>query len=414
MNTSARILQTPLKLQDPNSLVTAFEQFSRLSEQLQQSYEDLDQRALELTEQLAAAHSERLQQLAEKEKLADRLEKLLAALPAGVIVVNKQGMIQSANRAADSFFEQPLQGRSWPQLLQQSVRTREAQDLVLHNGRTLTMNQQSLDSDDEEIILINDVSHNRMLQNLADRQKRLAAMGQMAAGLAHQLRTPLSSAMLYSSQISAEHINPQQQQRALEKIRASLRYLEKLINDMLMYAKGGEFANASFSIGKLLIAFNSRFEARLQQTRSQLEISCSSGNVSLRGSMDALVSVLINLAENAIEACEHGCEIELKVYQQENYLILAMHDNGPGLTAEQQLHIFEAFYSDKSTGTGLGLAVAQAIAQAHQGDLLVKSEPGLGSTFYLCLPLEQGEQFLPSGQMTPPVNIAGQDSGDNR
>ena len=182
---------------------------------------------------------------------------------------------------------------------------------------------------------------------------------------------------------------------------------------MLMYAKGGEFANASFSIGKLLIAFNSRFEARLQQSGGRLNIACESSDISLRGSMDALVSVLINLAENAIEACEQQCEIELQVYQQADHLVLAMRDNGPGLSAEQQRHIFQPFYSEKTGGTGLGLAVAQSIAQAHQGDLLVKSDPGLGSTFYLCLPLEQGEQFLPSGQMTPSFNMAGQGSGDN-
>jgi two-component system sensor histidine kinase FlrB len=414
MSTSARSIQHSLSLQDPQSLVTAFEQFSRLSEQLQQSYQDMDRHAAELAEQLATARSERLQQLAEKEKLADRLEKLLAALPAGVIVLDRRGVIHTANTAAQSFFDQPLQGREWQQVLQDNLCRSEAQDLVLHNGRVLTINRQALDSDDEEIVLINDVSHNRMLQDLANRQHRLAAMGQMAAGLAHQLRTPLSSAMLYSSQLNTSTLDPRQQQRAQEKIHASLRYLEKLINDMLMYAKGGEFANASFSIGQLLIAFNSRFEARLQQAGSRLAINCQTGNLSLKGSMDALVSVLINLAENAVEACEQNCDMQLKVYQQADHLILALSDNGPGLSAQQQLHIFEPFYSSKNSGTGLGLAVAQAIAQAHQGDLLVKSEPGLGSTFFLCLPLEQGEQFLPSGQMTHPVNKAGQDSGDSQ
>jgi len=75
-----------------------------------------------------------------------------------------------------------------------------------------------------------------------------------------------------------------------------------------------------------------------------------------------------------------------------------MQDNGPGLSDEQQLHIFEPFYSQRQGGTGLGLAVAQSIAQAHKGELLVKSQIGQGCTFYLCLSLEQEDQFLPSGQ----------------
>ncbi len=414
MNTNAQMIQPGFDAQDPAVLATAFEQFSRVFEQLQNSYQEMDHRAAELTEQLAAAHSERLRQLAEKEKLADRLEKLLAALPAGVVVLDEQGIVHIANTAAERFFESDLRGRPWRQLLDDSVARSEAQDLVLHNGRVITLSHQHLDTDDGEIILINDVSHNRLLQELANRQQRLAAMGQMAAGLAHQLRTPLSSAVLYASQIDRPQIGEQQQARALEKIRASLRYLEKLINDMLMYAKGGEFADASFSLGRLLIAFNARIEARLQQTGSRLNVSTEVSDVSLKGSMDALVSVLINLAENALEACGAQCELGLRVYRQAEHLILAMQDNGPGLSADQQLHIFEPFYSGRSNGTGLGLAVAQSIAQAHHGDLLVKSEPGLGSTFFLCLPLDAGEQFLPSGQMTPSINRAGQNRGDNR
>jgi two-component system sensor histidine kinase FlrB len=415
MSRTANNLHEQIALQDTHSLLSAFEQFSRLSEQLQHSYEDLDRRAGELTRELAQANSERLEQLAQKEKLADRLEKLLTALPAGVVVLNRDGIIHTANRAAREVFEQDLIGVDWLPFIQAQVRSSEASDLILHNGRVVTLNRQHLDSDDEEIVLIHDVSHNRMLQELAGRQQRLAAMGQMAAGLGHQLRTPLSSALLYVSQVLTPALNDEQQMRAVEKIRASLRYLEKLINDMLMYAKGGEFASASFNVSQLLINFNARFEARLQQADARLSINCEcDSDMALRGSIDALVSVLINLAENALEACTSQCQLQLRVYQQAQHLILALSDNGPGLSAEQQLHIFEPFYTDKDRGTGLGLAVAQSIAHAHQGDLLVKSEPGHGSTFYLCLPLETGEQFLPSGQMTHPINNVGQNSGDTQ
>ncbi len=414
MSMTAQQIQQPVAIEDQQSLMQAFEQFGRLSEQLQQSYQDLDRRSTELTEELAEARSERIKQLAEKEKLADRLEKLLTALPAGVVVVDESGTIQTANTAAESFFEQSLERKNWQHVLNTSTQRSEAQDVILKNGRVLSLSSQCLDADAGEIILINNVTHTRMLQNLADRQNRLAAMGQMAAGLAHQLRTPLSSAVLYASQLSNRSIGPEQQNKAVDKIRTSLRYLEKLINDMLMYAKGGEFSDTSFSLNQLLVSFNSRIEARLQQTESQLKITNRLGDKKLNGSIDALVSVLINLADNAMEACDYTCLIELSVFEQQDYLIMAVTDNGPGLTDEQQLHIFEPFYSERSGGTGLGLAVAQAVAQAHQGDLLVKSRAGQGSTFYLCLPLDQGEQFLPSGKMINDRVIAGEIFGDHK
>ena len=415
MNQTVRDYQTVSDIKDPQGLLAAFEQFGQLSEQLQQSYHALDQRASELTLELATARNERMQQLAEKEKLADRLENLLKALPAGVLVIDEHGRIQISNAAADTFFEQQLEGSNWYQVLENNVEQVEAEDVLLKNSRVLSLSYQAL-AGAGNIVLINDVTKTRMLQEIASRQTRLAAMGQMAAGLAHQLRTPLASAVLYASQLGKPGLAIEQQGRAGEKIRASLRYLEKLINDMLMYAKGGEFGDTNFSLAQLLVSFKARMETRLLQSGTQLVINNHVSKINLKGSQDALVSVLCNLAENAIEVSDTDCLITLRVYQQDEYIILAMHDNGPGISADKQLKIFQPFYSERDGGTGLGLAVAQSIVQAHQGDLLVQSnndaaDPEKGTTFFLCLPLNQGEQFLPSGKMTIPFNLTGQNTG---
>lgn len=401
-------------LQSPAKLVAAFEQFGRLSDQLQQSYQELDNRAAELTDQLASAQGERLKQLAEKEQLAHSLQTLLNALPAGVLMVDGKGVITTANPAAELFLEQSLIGKQWRRVYAHSVSRHTEQDLYLNSGRILSLKKQSLDDspgvspdtsgdnhNQGEIILLDDISEQRMLEGLADRQNRLAAMGQMAAGLAHQLRTPLASAVLYASQLNQFTADNPKQNKAVEKVRTCMRYLEKLINDMLMYAKGGEFAEQTFQLNDLLVTFNTRIENNIREHNTQLTIISQINDIRLTGSLDALVSVLINLVENAIQACEYDCEVELEVYQQADYLVLAVRDNGPGLSVEQQTKIFEPFFTQREGGTGLGLAVAQSIVQAHHGDLLVRSQPGNGSNFYICLPLNRSEQFLASGQKTP-------------
>ena len=394
-------------MQDPAQLVAAFEQFGRLSDQLQQSYQELDNRALKLTEQLAAAQDERLKQLAEKEQLAQRLQTILNALPAGVLLVDETGNINTANPAAELFLEQSLIGKEWRRVYAHSVTRHTEQDLYLNSGRILSLKTQPLDTSDNnnqgEIILLDDITEQRMLEGLSERQNRLAAMGQMAAGLAHQLRTPLASAVLYASQLNKFTADNPQQNKAVEKVQTCMRYLEKLINDMLMYAKGGEFSEQKFQLNDLLVTFNARIENRLKESsdsasNAQLNIISQVNDLQLTGSLDALVSVLINLVENAMQACEYDCKIELEVYQQADYLILAVRDNGPGLSVEQQTKIFQPFFTQREGGTGLGLAVAQSIVQAHHGDLLVRSQPGNGSSFYICLPLNRGEQFLASGQ----------------
>ena len=393
----------PADLSDPQQLVAAFEQFSRLSDQLQQSYQQLDQRAAELTSQLTQTHEQSVKQLAQQTQRTQSLEEVLDAMPAGVLLIDNDGVIQTANPAAELLLEQSLSGKNWNRVYSYCVARRSDQDLQLKSGRTLYLKTQPLENHQGEIILLDDVTEQRMLEDLAHRQNRLAAMGQMAAGLAHQLRTPLASAVLYASQLSqfSEHTQPPL--KAVDKVRASLRYLEKLINDMLMYAKGGEFSEHKFLLDELLVTFNTRIENRLREYHAQLMIISQLNEIELVGSLDALVSVLMNLAENAIEACSDladeplPCKLELEVYQQAGYLILALRDNGPGLSAEQQKKIFQPFYTQREKGTGLGLAVAQSIVHAHHGDLLVRSQPARGATFYMCLPLNRNEQFIASG-----------------
>jgi len=409
---------------DPLQLMAAFEQFGRLSDQLQRSYNELDQRAAQLTEQLASAQTERLKQLAEKEQLAHHLETLLNALPAGVLLIDEKGIIQTANPAAERLFEHGLSGKQWRKVYARNVAKQSDQDLHLNSGRILSLKNQSLKeqnvaNNQGEIILLDDVTEQRLFEGLANRESRLAAMGQMAAGLAHQLRTPLASAILYASQLSqlsgdpfsgdpfsgdqfsgdGNENNNRVHKKAVEKIGTCLRYLEKLINDMLMYAKGGEFSEHQFLLDELLVSFTTRIEHQLKHSGAKLVIKSELKDIKLTGSVDALVSVLINLAENAIQVCNKDkCRLEIEVYRQADYLIIAMHDNGPGLSVEQQSKIFQPFFTRREGGTGLGLAVAQSIVQAHHGDLLVRSQPGNGSIFYICLALNRNEQFLASGQ----------------
>ena len=388
-----------LNVSDPGQLIVAFEKFGKLSDQLEQSYKRFDERASELSGQLESAQEAGIRQVAEKEQIANQLEAVLNTMPAGVLLVDENGVIQTANPVAEFLLEQSLTSKRWKRVYSHCVSRQTDQELHLKSGRVLRLKKQALENHQGEVILLDDISEQRMLEDLANRQNRLAAMGQMAAALAHQLRTPLASAVLYASQLSHFSTTSNPQNKAVDKVRTSLRYLEKLINDMLMYAKGGEFAEQKFLLDELLVTFNTRVEHRLRESNSQLSIISQLNDFQLTGSLDALVSVLMNLAENAMEACvDEVCKIELEVYQQNEYLMLVMRDNGPGLSAAQQEKIFQPFYTQREKGTGLGLAVAQSIVQAHHGDLVVRSQPANGASFYVCLPLNRGEQFIASGQ----------------
>src|SRR5699024_8827775 len=168
-----------------------------------------------LSRELAAARDQRLIELAEKERLANRLSHLLAALPAGVIVLDAQGVVQTANPAAAELLGSPLEGIAWPAVYGRAVAGAGGADseLELNGGRRVTLSSCDLGGEPGRILVLQDVTEARALQALADRRRRLSAMGEMAASLAHQIRTPLASALLYVGHLGARNLGNADRER---------------------------------------------------------------------------------------------------------------------------------------------------------------------------------------------------------
>ncbi|HQR96931.1 MAG TPA: PAS domain-containing protein, partial [Thiotrichales bacterium] len=189
-------------------LEEAFALFNATSEQLAQSYHALQHQVVELTQELAQARSERLLQLAEKERVADRLARLLTLLPAAVLVLDQMGKITEVNATAQQWLSVPLQGQYWQQVLSSvGVRSEVAGDWLLPDQRILNVSETPLDKALGKIVLLMDVTEQRTLASQLSQHQRLRSMGEMAASLAHQIRTPLAAALLYASQLSLPNIS---------------------------------------------------------------------------------------------------------------------------------------------------------------------------------------------------------------
>jgi len=218
-------------------------------------------------------------------------------------------------------------------------------------------------------------------------------MGEMAASLAHQIRTPLSTALLYMSQLNND-MEPQKRQRFVERSLASLRHIEGLVNDMLQYARGGRSASKPVEIEGLLTRLQQALKPQLEATGSTLLIRNDSERTHLIGDEEALLTALHNLVANALEAGKQNVQVVVDVWDQEHALMLSIADDGPGIEPENQERIFEPFFTSRAQGTGLGLAVVRAVVEAHNGTVWVHSKPKQGSTFYIKLPLQQSEQTV--------------------
>lgn len=388
---------------DPRSqaLADAFEAFNQMSLQLEQSYRELEQRVAQLSAELSAARSERLQQLAEKERLAERLTTLLETLPAGVLVLDDVERVREFNRRALDQLGEPLRNETWS-----AVRTRvfpqpqsPTGEATTRDGLRLHIASRGLDNEPGSILVLQDVTEAHAQQEQLNRQQRLMAMGEMAASLAHQIRTPLTAAVLYGTHLSKDHLPAGERARFASRLAERLKHLERLVNDMLAFARGGRGGADCFTIQELLNDLHASVEAQLLAAGAQWRIDSDAAELPLLGNKDALVSALGNLVANSLQAMPQAAVLNVQARATGDGCVeLRLRDNGPGIPADVRAHIFDPFFTTRPGGTGLGLAVVQATVRAHRGHVHVESPADGGSEFVLSLPTAVSVAELPGGE----------------
>ncbi|RFQ41626.1 PAS domain-containing protein [Pseudomonas sp. ATCC 13867] len=369
------------------NLEQAFALFNQMSSQLSESYSLLEARVTELKGQLALVSAQRMQELAEKERLANRLQSLLDVLPGGVIVIDGQGVVRDANPVAVALLGKPLVGMLWREVIARSFAPRadDGHEVSLRDGRRVSIAIRSLNGEPGQLILLNDLTETRRLQDQLARHERLSALGRMVASLAHQIRTPLSAAMLYASHLSEQALPLEQQQRFAGRIKERLHELENQVRDMLVFARGELPLPDRLAPPQLFASLRAAAESHV--TGLNVRWQCDARAGELLCNRDTLVGTLLNLVENAIQAAGREVRLKVHLYARGDSLRLSISDNGPGMSAETLARLGEPFFTTRTTGTGLGLAVVKAVAKAHQGELRLRSRPGRGTCATLILPL---------------------------
>ena len=385
-------------------LEEAFAAFNRVSVELDTSYRELQVRVAQLTEELAEARSARLQELAEKERLANRLALLMGALPGGVVVLDPNHHVREVNPEAAQMLGHPLAGRPWQEILKRNAAALdvEQQELLSHSGRRLSMSRRSLPDGAEVMILLTDITELYALKERVNREQRLSAMGEMAARLAHQIRTPLSSTLLYVSHLARPQLADAERCRVADKMRDRLCHMEQLVNSMLTFVKGGACEAQPFSAREMLTAFEELASQRLATVDGHLSIAGDIPDCPLRGNCNALCSALLNLVDNAVEVIGKGAQLTMALATDDRELTVRLTDNGPGIADDIREQIFDPFFTTRVQGTGLGLAVVAATVRGHGGRIEVHNAkpttgvPG-GAEFVISLPLNGQASDAASG-----------------
>jgi len=399
VNSNSNVKSLPLlsnAVGDPTAknqdLKAAFDMFNQMSQQLADSYYLLENRVAELNEELNSVTDQRLEELAEKEKLAHRLESLLNFLPGGVVVLDSSGYVSECNPAALDLLGEPLEGELWRNIIQRSFvpRQDDGHEISLRDGRRISIQTRSI-GQDGQIILLTDQTETRRLQSELSRHERLSALGKMMGALAHQIRTPLSAAMLYAGHLCDGKLDSNKQMDFSKKVQSRLLNIERQIQDMLFYVKGELALNDVISVNELRHLLADQMDAALTTSRSTCRWDNQAGEAYIQCNRDSLVGAMMNLINNAIQAVEKKAELSIHFSIVESntakQLFIAITDKGPGMSPEVLAKAGELFVTTKSQGTGLGLSVVHAVIRAHAGKFELDSQLGQGTRASIFLPL---------------------------
>ncbi|MBY5990729.1 sensor histidine kinase [Ferrimonas balearica] len=321
------------------------------------------------------------------EVAASRLHHLMQLLPAGVLVLDEAGSVREANPQAHALLGEPLLGEPWRAVIGRAFAPQadDGHEISLKDGRRVRLATRALDPEPGQLVMLTDLTETRQLQHNLSHLQRLSALGKMAASLAHQIRTPLSAALLYAANLGNRNLDEAGRVRFQDKLMARLGELEQRVNDLLLFARGGHTQQLEqLPLAQLAERLSSSCEAALERRQASLSVQVPA-KILVRANPDALVSALQNLVNNALEAGADALRLEAEI--QGAFVACRLMDNGKGMSPQEQAQVLTPFFTTKSNGTGLGLAVVHSVSRAHGGRLELQSVPGQGSCFTLVLPL---------------------------
>ena len=221
---------------------------------------------------------------------------------------------------------------------------------------------------------------------LLERKERLAALGEMAAGMAHEIRNPLGGIQLYASLLAKDVATMPQSLQLVHKISGGVRRLEGLVSQVLHFTRESQVSRAETDLAEIIATALELAEPKLIERGVEVQLR-GEARLIVRADEQLLGQAVLNLLLNGIEAMEEGGSLFVQFARateedgEGRQVKLTIRDGGPGIPPAILDRIFNPFFTTKDTGTGLGLAIVHRIVDAHDGTITVTNPPGGGACF---------------------------------
>lgn len=364
----------------------------------------------EVTKQLKEKEKEleRLRALAEQraENVESYNENILQCVTSGVIAFDRECRLTTINRSAEEMLGLPREQsvgktcqelfgdsdvatvihdtikRKIPSLRMEAALDRPGDKLWLgYNTAVLTDRQ---DAALGVILSFSDLTEVKRLQEQVELRERLTALGEMSAGIAHELRNPMAVISGYLNLLSKKS-DPAGQQ-TIQSIAKEINGMNRIIGDLLTFARPASLNRVKLNSKELI---ENCLENVLQTTGGAIGVKIELQLEDSEASLDEVLmrQALTNLVQNAVESMPGGGTLTLKAMRIGDELTISVGDTGYGVDPENVKKIFLPFFTTKDTGVGMGLALTHKVVTAHGGRVEVKSRSGKGTTFMVVLPL---------------------------
>jgi len=241
------------------------------------------------------------------------------------------------------------------------------------------------------LLLLDDVTEKVRLEGQLLQAEKLSSIGLFAAGVAHEVNTPLAGISSYAQMLLQEAPEGSSQHEMLKKIERQSFRASNIVNNLLRFARVSDTELQAVNVNSLMVDALSLVEHSFKKTHIDISLELDPALPPTLGNGGRLQQVFMNLFLNAKDAMPDGGRLRIRSYRQDSRLVVEVQDTGNGISDEDIKRIYDPFFTTKAVGkgTGLGLSVSYGIIQEHSGQISVESHPGKGTTFTLQLPLRR-------------------------
>lgn len=379
-------------------LKEAFSSFLDASKSLENYFLALQERIDYLTKELERTNAELKKSLEEKERTNNFLKTILNSIDEAIIVLDREKRVLMVNEGARkllNIIESNFVGKHFSEIGINIRKEGENQYLIRNEKQTpVIYSEYPVKKENREenglIVVMKDISKIKEMENHYERNKRLIAMGEMAAKIVHEIRSPLCSIELFASLLKEDN-DLDKKNELVEGIIGGIGSLNNILSNMLYFARERKVRARDVFLPSLIDEMIELFKPFL--TKKKIKVKKKVEKMNLFCDPDLMKQAVFNILQNAYYAVDYEGLIEVFLKKDGEYIVLSIKDNGHGISSDNLNRIFDPFYTTRDSGTGLGLAITLKIIEAHKGFIEVISEVGRGSEFKIFLPLQGGGDY---------------------